>query len=655
MLKKITTLFLAIALVYSAHSQTVLLSEDFDGGLGDWVAESNSCSGGSNQNALWTHASSGAVTDGAYSGDEGYVIDSKTPDNGVAVFNSDFLDNGGVAGAFGQGSCPSPHSGSLVSPSIDCSGQSEVFVYFYQFHVKYADINGELGPLTFVEVSGDGGSSWTSFEINPFVSQNSFNYSEDESQSLDISEVAAGKSNVKVRFRFAGDYYVWIIDDVAITGGRADKDLAILDSYYPLDSYATPSSQIDRDTMHFLCKVGNNGQAISNVTVEARVAQLNDDVEFVQDVFTVTKTISTLAAGEIEEVYFDDVFVPELDLGNYAVIYNVYAGTENDEVYSPHDNSVERRFVVNGDQFNKFRGFNTTYFNSTSGTYMMANVIEMNPDYLEPLLITEVSGKGFFRASYTGPVNSYVIEATDAVNKEFSNITLDEKYTAPADAGANTTLIGRGIGSKQVRNTQSSYNELTYTVDIKDIENPDVSGTMVNPGSRYLVGVEYESKNEGHEFSDYANYGYNISTNNGNFNLADYPFASFDDVTWIWNSGTWSPVYFDDAVDVPTYSANIGITLSIGTAIDEIPLPEASVSVSPNPSTDFVNVSLELETPQTINIFLADVTGKIIKQSVQKKFTSGIIEFSTSDLPSGTYLVRVITEEGTKTKKIVVL
>jgi len=156
---------------------------------------------------LWEWSDDGRAEMGAYWGD-GLTIQSPSVGNGCALFNSDFLDNDGIAGNFGMGPSGGPHVSELVSPIIDCSAYPLVTLQFYQ---SYRNFNTD--PR--VEVSNDAGATWTSFPVNEYIYTN---------ESADpggyvlvpIAEVAGGSPTVQFKFVFDGYYYFWLVDDVRL-------------------------------------------------------------------------------------------------------------------------------------------------------------------------------------------------------------------------------------------------------------------------------------------------------------------------------------------------------------------------------------------------------------------------------------------------------
>ena len=123
--------------------------------------------------------------------------------------------NGPLNGANGSYACvDSDEAGSavyveeaLISPSFDCSGSTTVTLQFWHY---YNNISSDSAA---VEVSTDGGATWTAVETYTADTANG------EQASLDISAVAAGQSDVMVRFYYDdADVWAWywFIDDVVV-------------------------------------------------------------------------------------------------------------------------------------------------------------------------------------------------------------------------------------------------------------------------------------------------------------------------------------------------------------------------------------------------------------------------------------------------------
>ena len=88
--------------------------------------------------------------------------------------------------------------------------------------------------------------------------------------------------------------------------------------------------------------------------------------------------------------------------------------------------------------------------------------------------------------------------------------------------------------------------------------------------------------------------------------------------------------------------------------VDKNPLPEQSVKIFPNPTSDIINVEIEFDQPKQTTIFIADAQGKILMADTRKRLISQRIDYDLSQYPSGNYIVRVSTLEGTKTEHVLV-
>jgi hypothetical protein len=72
------------------------------------------------------------------------------------IFDSDYLDNNGTAGAFGSGPVPTPHTGILETPAMDFTGYQSIYLrmtsYFRRFqstcHVAFSTDGGMTYPDT---------------------------------------------------------------------------------------------------------------------------------------------------------------------------------------------------------------------------------------------------------------------------------------------------------------------------------------------------------------------------------------------------------------------------------------------------------------------------------------------------------------------------
>ncbi len=206
--------------VINSGAENIIWSEDFANGIPATWQNIDALSSGS---GLWEYR--GATGNqpatvgsrGAYA-NAATIITSATAANGFVIFDSDYLDNNGIAGNFGGGVAPSPHQSLLVTDVIDLSSETNVDLTFTQYYRRFAGPGGSQAVVaTYVDLSTDGGVTWPhTLTYNTGVSVNAATGLGDV-QARDVTALVAGQSNVKIRFRFDGDYYFWMVDDIQLS------------------------------------------------------------------------------------------------------------------------------------------------------------------------------------------------------------------------------------------------------------------------------------------------------------------------------------------------------------------------------------------------------------------------------------------------------
>jgi hypothetical protein len=183
-----------------------------------------------------------------------------TAANGYALINSDAAGNGQTQNAK-----------IVTANTIDCSGKANVSIIFDQSARHFQE-------LYFVTVSGDGGATWTDFQVNTSMAVNS-NTENPAIAQVNISSVAANNANVKIGFKYIGAWdFFWAVDDVKLVE-TDNYDLSANGYYWGVEGtwgarlpyYQTPIAQIN--PIHFAGLVENKGaMSQSDVTFTAGIA-----------------------------------------------------------------------------------------------------------------------------------------------------------------------------------------------------------------------------------------------------------------------------------------------------------------------------------------------------------------------------------------------
>ena len=659
-IQALTTIFLVIVISFAANSQTPIYSFTFDEGLEGWTPEGiSSAVPDSAANALWIWSENGDANTGAFSDGIGPI--GSPSQGGAIVFDSDGYDNGGSQdeSAVGTGAAPAPQIGYITSPSLDFSGQSSVILSFYQYYRYFAKDDGFPNentadfntPASSVEISNDGGLTWETFVVNEDITPNQSTRSTDV-LTLDISSIAADQADVMVRFVWDGEYYFWMIDDVAFYAERG-LDIAII-NFTNIDNFESPDFVLEQDSVDLEVMVANYGDVdIIGDSIEFIVRILDEDRDVI---FSDTGYFDTLMVNDTIIWDFDRDWVPtgiqqnSNATSSYIVAYNVrMAGDTMGEIIKPDDNVDFQPFVVRdltlrkvpgGDGF----GFNGEFSPGQLEDFVFANVFDIPASFNENLKVSNV----FFEAFSVDPSNdpmvgktvlAWIMKFPDNVKENNGVILAGEVNLDSFDF--NTSLDNMitmgwpvGVGSYPFT-TQDDQIGGPFFVSVGDFE--DDGDVILEPGNKYLVAISYEgpSNTIAQEISrDYQLY--QIST------LSYYP-----------SIGGFRLLSTTDT-DYSENIAAIGMDLELSTAVDEKPLPVHAVKIFPNPASEYIRVDIDFENATDATVFIADAQGKILSVDVLKNIQRDTKTYTMDRYPSGSYIVRVATQEGTKTEHVIV-
>ncbi len=627
-----------------AQDPIIIFEEDFDGGLNTFTTTAGDPVG-----ATWKWSPDGRAdsveVDGQKiaaafwpsGGQSRPPIQSPSAANGAAMFNSDAYDSGGDPdGNIGDGPLPGPHTDTLTSPIIDCSNYANVSLSFYQY------VRTFTGDNTLVQVSGDGGQTWTDFPVNFRRHSNEVTATSGNSIStawkmLDISEIAGNSPEVQVRFIWDGIYFFWLIDDVQILGD-VGNNLTITDFFNPASNYLTPVQHIDADTFGFFAAVSNFG-TVDQTNVVLRASVIDGTGE---ELFADSVTIETLPAGYRDSLLqIEENFPPELDEGVYAVIYEVRSDDEND--YYPIDNLDAQDFVVSQNIFSKDEGALFDFAEWPSGldiggvfgNYQIGNYFALNPLAGEGFRATTATFNAFLPGAdnFTGTetITILVYKVKEGVDPNFGNFNFFSKGEATEDDDLEIV----GFGSFTV---PADYDPVSGEMEV-ELEDFNLGGPVaLEAGGRYFLVAQYEGANNRKVFHS----------------MSDdivYPFIPM--VVFIPdNSG--QERWFFGFTGLDELSPIMRMTLDFANSVDETPLPESAMRLFPNPVSDNLSVELDLMDSSPAVIFIADMSGKVILMREYDNVQRETFNFDVSNYPAGTYLLRVGTEEGTKTRKFVI-
>lgn len=609
------TLLLCVSFFASANSQTVIwggpgdANGEFDGGLNDWTVNAVS----PNEDALWIWEADGAADQGAYIGTRG-PITSPSVANGAMAFDSDFYDNAGEAGNFGNGLAASPQVGELISPVFSCEGYESVSLTWFQYTRQFQS--------TFeVHVTNDGGATWTIYSVsdNNNIPVNSESAT-DNSLIINISDAAANQAEVQFKFVYNADYYFWIIDDVAVIE-TPDIDLEMSNMFFPFQGFNTPSTILNADTLQFAAEVINvGGTDQTGGTITASI------LEGTTPKYTFSQDFGALAVGDTAFVVFDDEVLPEdIDLveGLHTVTYDVVSADGED--FFPGNNGLSEAAEITADFFTTNNGI-VSGLSFNGGDFAAATVIRTGelPDNFQYRANTVTTGgacnggNGIQNAGY----NIFVFKVLNQLGEELDPVFAFTNFGDLLDEHENLEFAGYSFNT-----VIAGENFAENTTELLDAD--DDLGIVFEENSTYIVAVDWDfaENPDGLVFVNYSN------------RIAYYQLVS---IVYIPAQG-WFTTVFEDNI-----GWGIGVNLTTETIIsnEETELAAAAVKIYPNPAMNFTNVELNFEEATDAVILMRDAKGSFITSKSVTNATSENVEFDITNLPAGNYSFEITTTSG---------
>ena len=614
--------------IYGA--ETPVWSEDFASGIpATWLTSGGTANGASDTDAVWVYRGTSTTPNntvgsrGGYAG-SGDPITSTTAANGFVIFDSDFLDNAGIAGNFGMGIAPSAQNAALVTDMIDLSNYTVIDLMFTQYYRRFAGPgSSQAVPATYIDFSTDGGATFPhAVTLNTAIAVNSSTTTNDI-VSISAGSMIGGHDSVKVRFRWDGDYYYWMVDDIAIINTPANRLTYTSYNGAPAqDIVFGPASGSSRmgitslkqaRSLSFDCNIINSGSAAqSNVklTVDifnssgsnvqsvssATIATLNalDTANWntlntyatawtptAEDAYTFLYTVTSDSATAVSDTF--NFFVTDslmsMDFnswdGNIGASSNTTQWGDGAQMNNRHD-------LVGDEMLWGTRVYLSS--NTTAGAILEIGVYDssafdgstgMDPNklvaYGQRVITTTDTAQGFVKFDFTDPTTGRGVDLLNSNGAYFYNLTMYDN---------------QGGDHIRIRNDESWAK---------------VSGS----GYMYLAAL-------GNWYSGYSG---SLGFNN----------------LWI------------RAIACPAASAAACMT----TSLDEGQLE--GITLMPNPANDIVHIDFGMAMGE-FNVTLIDMTGKVVK--AESMLASSDSPVYVGDLNAGMYMVQVQQADVMKTFKL---
>lgn len=541
-------------------------------------------------------------------------------DNSESGANFAFID--GISDLLGVGGNTAQVSDTYIQfDDIDLTGVASPKLSFYQ---NYKALNQ---AFSYIDFSTDGGTNWTSVEINAEVEGNAYGATFFE---FVATPYIANQANVSIRFRWntttnaIGGYgYGWQLDDIMITD-NPDYDLKFVDgrmnfyqyedytvagseNYYHISSHYGNIPQIQYDSEGALSWFNVTLESFGNITITPEVTVQVFDPNM-NEIFT-----NTVAGVEMATASKDTVDLVETDfalgaspaLGKYTVAYTVSIPGQEDA--NPTNNSDTTYFIINDNQYFG-RDIDKTNGYAGPGNWLDGGIDgEMfGTDFLF-LFEDEITSMDVFINSNTTPGTSIIGHV-----KQY-----DEGSSTWVDVGASSLI---------------SINEENL-------------GTWLNVQFTDPVPIIYDEGYTSKTLMAAIEFYYGGADNDIWIGYDPTVPVSFWGTKWFLLSGSNAESW----ISITNWSSGgLCIHLNLNNYVmpnSVMNVAERDVNIYPNPTSN----SLNIENVEGCNIQILNMMGQVV-ENIEKANLVNTVDMSR--YANGTYFVRVINGNEVSTHKV---
>lgn len=580
----------------------VVYSQDFSSGFGDMTTEDSGTTPTGIPTPIWMIAN--ANSPGGEFSTTIPALASPTAANGWAIFDCDLYNtpiSNGVEDV----------SGSMSTPSIDCSALSSVVVEWSQYF-RYCCFFAS--PLT-LEVSTDGGNNWTVFPAQGSFVPSANSFSGNLTTTVDISCAAAGQPNVLVRWGYntavaAGySHYFWGIDDISIFDNSSVNDLEILqvtngDVFNIWEYRVTPFEQrvfaADGGMVVGVIYKNNGSADQTNTVINIDILDVTGAIvgNAVSDLFTMEAFVNTPECPSFlnDTLYIQTNWEPTA-IGDYTIRATISSLDATDE--TPTNNAMNKGIVYSTDEYghDDEAGLDLEITPRDSDT----SAGEFDPTgYGAFYTVPNPGSMAYGVTAWFGPTTDDLAEFSAIL---FEGSPNDALVLAAQDYTVDPTWVNTG------------YQYFPYDAPVDLLPGTAYFGAVLNENTSPLeltIAADSDSDNDN--------------------STAVYEIAG--DGTFVWfGSQNWSPA--------------VRLILSERVSVDEINSENLSFfQLAPNPAVDVTRVNFELKANSNVAYEVRDVNGKLISFSNMGKFSAGKNSFdlNVTSFENGNYMVSLVID-----------
>lgn len=465
--------------------------------------------------------------------------------------------------------------------------------------LKYTEIYRHYQEAYGVDVSNDGGTTWTSFVVNaPGEVPVNTNSANPETEVINITSViGAGNwtSNVRIRFHYQGTYdWFWGVDDVQLMVAYDNEIKGLVYSQATdivttggLDYYKVPVSQASFPGITFGATVRNDG-ALSQPDVALHATGVGYDE---------TGATVVIASGATDTVSVTVPYMLPMALGNYTVdVTTDMAATDA----VPANNEISYTIARDAHIYARDNGTSTGSISGLATLEGQELKIGNLFDIYDDVELTGIQLRLMNQAAAVDQVINAEIYVWDGNTGEFVYGAVTQDFTI-TNAALNTII--------------------TMQID---------NGTFpANAGDQLLV----------------------VAHNYGGTSPVSFGYAQ--------NVAAGTVLGFQESGDLfqltDPNAIMIRLTDDTSLSVDESAL-ESNLSVFPNPASDVATVSFEVAGAENATVIVTDLAGKTVATVAVSSLLTGknSVEINTTEMAAGVYTVALEVNGSVATKKLVV-
>lgn len=618
--------------------------------------------------------------------------------DGAALFDSDYLDD--PTGATGAGTSPAFHEGVLVSPKIDLSAATDSSLNI-SFHSLYRDFF--VYDLS-VGVSIDNGVSWEDKDYRAY--QGSSMDGRITVPFIDVLKGATSLTSCRLRFRFNGNYYYAMVDDVTIST-MPQFDLALTNlsenltsgnllrsggATLPGNAYEMPEAFVkngsDLTAWIWGARVINRGYATIDSTLQSPM--LNISIDFLDSSGSLISGIykDSIALRDVELTQYSSIDYLNNDFRNLDFIKNNTAGLNGTAQGrytvnyftsmsvpdgNPMNDTLRYTFRISDGYYSRVARassdgkptYNTTLAPRSYGDSedFPLNKYEIASMYYFPEMganeyrLDSIVSRARTYTTYTGgaivPMFVNIYEFADGSNgaaadgvlngvDELSKVAIKLDSFTGLSAGIIKTQVTSGFIDLQGNPMGNLKGNTMYMISYEQ--------------TKQFLGTDIVSENVlrfmgDSRFNQLCNL---IMTDSGRVQGSPELHRSFAVTPTTGSFGSdwrWYGNFFDAAPLALGLYGEVVPAVQVGVA--EVAKTAINANLYPTPATTQVNMDVAFDEATNVQYIITDVTGRVLNFVTNKNVTVETVSFDVSGLAQGVYFITAKAGNNAVTKRFV--